>query len=58
MKSLVHQLISKQEKTLEPFSQNQISNIAYSFQEAVVDTLISKVLDAAEHFDVQTISLV
>lgn len=58
MKSLVHQLISKQEKTWISFSESQISNIAYSFQEAVVDTLISKVLDASDYFWVSTISIV
>jgi N6-L-threonylcarbamoyladenine synthase len=40
------------------FSVSQIRDIAASFQEAVVDTLIAKVLRAAKHEDIKLVALV
>lgn len=58
MKSQVYNLLSKLERAWAKLTPSMISNIAYEFQEAMVEILSKKLYRAASSFDAKTIAIV
>ena len=58
MKSQVHYLLEKRKKENKTIDEQTICDIAYAFQEAVVEVLAKKCIRAAIQYNAKTIGIV
>lgn len=58
MKSQVHYLLESRKKQNKEFDDQDICDIAYAFQEAVIEVLAKKTIRAAIQYQAKTIGIV
>ncbi len=58
MKSQVHYLLESRKKQNKELSEQDICDIAYAFQEAVIEVLAKKIIRAAIEYEAKTIGIV
>jgi tRNA A37 threonylcarbamoyltransferase TsaD len=58
MKSQVHYLLESWEKQNKELNKQDICDIAYAFQEAVIEVLAKKTIRAAIQYSAKTIAIV
>jgi len=58
MKSQVHYLLESRKKQNKELSEQDICDIAYEFQEAVIEVLAKKTIRAAIEYEAKTIGIV
>jgi len=58
MKSQVHYLLESRKKQNKELSKQDICDIAYEFQEAVIEVLAKKTIRAAIEYEAKTIGIV
>jgi len=58
MKSQVHYLLQNRKKQNKELSEQDICDIAYEFQEAVIEVLAKKTIRAAIEYEAKTVAIV
>lgn len=58
MKSQVHYLLESRKKQNKEITEQDICDIAYEFQEAVIEVLAKKTIRAAIQYEAKTIGIV